>query len=435
MAAQNLIHINKVTCNFEREPLLAPFGFKGAYLTELWQSVVHITSASGKEGLGLGTQSVLWSDANVFKENSESAGNALMFALTSFAAKQIQSLCYSNPLSLVEEVFTPSLDYGRAITCKPDLRITFVFNALVPLDNAVWQLYCQENNIASFDEMVPAEFRHGLSYRHDRLALIPLVSYGVPVEQVVEMVRGGVSVLKIKIGCDPDADGDLEKTLSWDIQRVTSIHNAIAGFETPYTDCGHVVYYLDANGRYDSKERLVQLLESLETSGVLERVILLEEPFPEGADIDVNDLPVRIAADESAHSAQHVARLIDLGYGAIALKPAAKTLSETLRILSLAHEKGVPCFCADLTVNPVLVDWNKNVAARLAPLPGVKIGLLEMNGDQNYRNWERMFSYHPRNGATWMKPNRGVFVLDESFYESSGGILEQSDHYRALVVR
>lgn len=70
-----------------------------------------------------------------------------------------------------------------------------------------------------------------------------------------------------------------------------------------------------------------------------------------------------------------------MGYGAIALKAIAKTLSMTMRIAQAAHERDVPCFCADLTVNPILVEWNKAMAARLAPFPG----LLETNGLEKYQ--------------------------------------------------
>lgn len=429
-----MIRINKASCNFEREPLVAPFGFKGRYLTELWQTVVYFRSFSGHEGLGLGTQSVLWSDANVFAEYPESASNALMFALTAFAAKSANGLCFSDPLSLLDNLLPGVADYGRAITGRSDIKLTFVLNSLVPVDNAAWQLYAAEHGLTSFDDMIPEEFRFAFSYRHTELGLIPLVSYGVAVREVSDMVRRGAFVLKIKIGNDPEGDGDPNKMLAWDISRISSIHQAVDGVETPYTDCGRVVYYLDANGRYDSRNRLERLLNAMERIGALDQVVIIEEPFAEGAEIDVGDLPVRIAADESAHSLQDVERLIDLGYRAIALKPAAKTLSETLRMAALAVERGVSCFCADLTANPILVDWNKNVAARLAPLPGVKTGVLEMNGNQNYRNWDLMCSYHPQAGASWLTPVGGVFHLDSSFYESSGGILKQSEHYRSLVV-
>ena len=74
------ITIAAVNSNFEREPLIRPFGFKGGYMTEIWQTVALLRSASGTRKIGLGTQSVLWSDAQVFAAHSESGGNALMFA-------------------------------------------------------------------------------------------------------------------------------------------------------------------------------------------------------------------------------------------------------------------------------------------------------------------------------------------------------------------
>jgi len=55
----------------EREPLVRPFGFKGGYLSELWQSVACLADESGVRGIGLGTQSVLWSDAGIFTSRPE----------------------------------------------------------------------------------------------------------------------------------------------------------------------------------------------------------------------------------------------------------------------------------------------------------------------------------------------------------------------------
>jgi hypothetical protein len=75
-----------------------------------------------------------------------------------------------------------------------------------------------------------------------------------------------------------------------------------------------------------------------------------------------------------------------------------------------------------LTVNPILVDWNKNVAARLPALPGMKIGVLESNGHQNYKNWEQMKQRHPMAGASWIEPKDGIFHLEDNFYKFSGGI-------------
>lgn len=120
--------------------------------------------------------------------------------------------------------------------------------------------------------------------------------------------------------------------------------------------------------------------------GAFDQIAIIEEPFPEHANFDVSDIPVRLAADESAHTNEDALTRIQMGYKAIALKAIAKTLSMTMKIATVAKQNGVPCFCADLTVNPILVDWNKNVAARLDLFPGLGTGLLETNGHQNYKN-------------------------------------------------
>lgn len=427
------IHIKTTTCNFEREPLIAPFGFKGRYLTELWQTVALMESRDGAVGLGLGTQSVLWSDARVFGENSEAAANSLMYLLTAHALKLAETMSFETPFELLDALLPEVHEYGRRVTSNPDLRLTFALNALVAVDNAAWQLYCAGHRVTGFDDMLPPDIRPVLGARHSSIGCIPLMTYGVGLPDIVKEAQNGHFLLKIKIGSDPDKDGDQEKMLAWDIARLTSIHAELKDLHTPHTDSGRILYYLDANGGYDSKDRLMRLLDAAGKIGALDRIVLLEEPFPEEVELDVSDIPARLAADESAHSDEDALKRIQMGYRAIALKPIAKTMSMSLRMAKLAAERNVPCFCADLTVNPILVDWNKNVAARLAPLPGVKIGVVESNGAQNYRNWETMKSYHPCAGAPWIDPVDGVFDLNEDFYSRSGGILEISEHYRALI--
>ncbi len=425
--------IVKTNCAFEREPLVTPFGFKGGYLTELWQSIVKFKNAEGQSGIGLGTQSVLWSDISVFTGNSESTGNSMLFRVTSFAAKAAFEFEWATPVDLLDKLLPITYEYAKKVTNNSDLRLTFALNALVAVDNAAWLLYCRENSINNFDKMLPCEFRKSLSARQDELACIPLMSYNVPIADIVKALDDSYFFLKIKIGSDPDKDGDLDKMLEWDKQRLTEIHEAVKDRETPYTEHGHIPYYLDANGRYDSKDRLMRFLDHAGKIGALDRIILFEEPFPEEMEIDVSNIPVRLAADESAHSDKDALKRIEMGYGAIALKPIAKTMSMSLKIAKLAVERNIPCFCADLTVNPILVDWNKNVAARLPVLPGMKIGVVESNGHQNYKNWEALKSYHPFHGASWTEPQNGIFAIDEDFYKHSGGILQASKHYKGTV--
>jgi L-alanine-DL-glutamate epimerase-like enolase superfamily enzyme len=423
------IEITRVDSNFEREPLLRPFGFKGGYMREIWQSAALLQSKTGIHKIGLNTQNVLWSDARIFAGFSEAACNAMMYAVTDFALQHACGMQFSTPVELLEAIFDDVADYAQKITGDIELKKSFVLNALVGLDNAAWLLYAAENGFASFDQMIPQDYRRALRHHHPQVAAIPLISYGVPVEEIQKLVQSGYFFIKMKLG----QSGTQEEMLQKDKDRLLQIHQAIGPLETPHTENGKLPYYFDANGRYESKETLLLLLEFADKIGALEQIALIEEPFPEDVEVTVQDLPVRLAADECAHTEYDALRRIEMGYGAITLKPIAKTLSMCLKIAKTAYIHNVPCFCADLTVNPILVDWNKNVAARLTPFPGLaNMGLLESNGRQNYRDWERMKSYHPADGAGWIDVGEGLFQTSNLFYERSGGIFEPSPHYEEM---
>jgi len=413
----------------EKELLVRPFGFKGGNLTELWQTAVQLNGAKGSQAIGLGTQSVLWSDSAVFLGNSETEGNSQMYALTKRAVQMLKGVSFADPISLIDDIFDEVYEYGKKITNRSDLRKTFALNSLVSIDNALWMLYAQENGISNFDHLIPGPYRPALSSRQKKLACIPLMSYNAPIEELKGMTKNGSFFIKIKLG----HAGTQQEMLEKDKKRLADIHRAIGSQLTPYTESGKLLYYFDANGRYESKQTLQQFLDYAKKIGAFDQIALIEEPFPENAEIDVSDFGVRISADESVHTDSDVLARIQMGYKAIALKPIAKTLSMTLKIAKVAHEHNIPCFCADLTVNPILVEWNKNLAARLSLLPGLKVGLLETNGKQNYKNWDSLCSYNPYNGSSWTIPKKEMFELDQKFYQTSGGIFKKSEHYQNLL--
>ncbi len=423
------IRITNTAWAVEKEPLIQPFGFKGGYLTELWQSVARVTGSSGESAIGLGTQSVLWSDSGVFANNSESDGNSMMFSITKKALEMIAGQEFNNPVPLLESIIDEVYEYGKKITGKPDLRKTFALNALVPVDNALWLLYARENGITNFDEMIPEEYRSTFSEQHERIAAIPLISYGTTPAQLKETVDDGYFFMKIKIG----QPGTQEEMLEKDKTRLTEIHEAIGHYKTPHTKNGKLPYYFDANGRYETIDLFMRFLEHAKKIGAFEQIAIIEEPFPEEMEIDVTDIPVRLASDETAHTDIDTLARIQMGYRAVALKPIAKTLSMTMKIAKAATDQNIPCFCADLTVNPILVEWNKNVAARLKSFPGLgNLGLLESNGHQNYRNWEEMMSYLPDKEKSWVNVNNGLFLTGKDFFEKGGGIYASSQHYEKL---
>ena len=421
--------IEAVDSNFEREPLIRPFGFKGGYMSEIWQTMAMMQSSTGVEKVGLCTQNVLWSDASVFAGHSEAAGNALMYSISERALQICIGRSFESPVDLLDEILEEVYEYGQAITGNPDLRKTFALNALVGVDNAAWLLHAAENGIDNFDDLIPEAFRPALSHHHKQVASIPLMAYSIPINEIEEAVEEGYFFMKIKIG----QPGTQEEMLQRDMERLSAIHQAIGHRETPWSENGKLPYYFDANGRYEKKETLQRLLDHARKIGAFGQIAVIEEPFPEDAEIEVGDLGLRIAADESAHTDEDAIRRIEMGYSAIALKAIAKTLSMTMKIARAAHERGIPCFCADLTVNPILVEWNKAIASRLAPFPGLGLGLLETNGHQNYKNWDTMLSYHPYPEAGWRKTREGVFTLDKDYYEKSGGIFTPSPHYQNML--
>jgi len=422
------VSIQKVNANFEREPLRRPFGFKGGSLSEIWQTASLLESDKGTRKVGLGVQSVLWSDASVFAAHSENGGNALMFAMTEYALQLIKGQTFENPIMLLDDILEEVYAYGKKITGNDQLRKTFALNALVGVDNAAWLLYAADNGAEHFDRMIPEDYRPSLSHRHTKVASIPALGYGTPMDEIKALADEGYFIMKIKIG----APGDQQQMLEKDKAFLKDIHETIGLYETPHTEDGKIPYYFDANGRYDSKDTLLRFLDYADKIKALDQIALVEEPFGERNKDFVGDIGVVIAADESAHTDEDAKERIEQGYGSIAVKAVAKTLSMTLKIVKVAHEQNIPCFCADLTVNPILVEWNKVVAARLAPFKGMNFGLQETNGHQNYRDWDKMKSYHPHSGASWTIDRDGVYPLGEDFYEKSGGIFDPSPHYDAL---
>lgn len=425
--------ITETNLDFVVEPLLMPFGFKGGYLTDLWQVISRVGDGENY-GVGVGIQSVLWSDENIFKSYSQKGGNAYMFLLTEYALKLLKNTEFKTPIEAITQIEDKVYEYAKVITNNNNLRKTFALNALVSVDNALWQLYAKENNTEDFLKLLDDETKKNFMGRQKKIYSIPLIGYKTGEEEIRKLAEDGYFLMKIKIGSDPDGDNNLDKMLAWDKERLSAIHNIVKDMKTPYTEDGKFVYYLDANGRYDSKERLAELLEHADKIGALQRIIILEEPFSEDSEIDVSDIKLNIAADESAHSLDSAIKRIDQGYSAMAVKPIAKTVSESLMIINEASKRNIPCFCADLTVNPLMVDINKNIAARIKTFPKVNIGIFESNGAQNYKNWDLMQTYHPMyKKASFIQQQNGIYELNDEFYEISGGIYKQSKYYEELV--
>ncbi|MBO9620506.1 MAG: L-alanine-DL-glutamate epimerase [Niabella sp.] len=422
------IKIDQIASDFERQPLVRPFGFKGGYLTELWQAVSLMKTAGGAPKISLATQSVLYGDPDIFAAHSESAGNALMYALSEKALQQAKATPFSTPVELLETILPEVERYAGALAGSGKVNPNFIYNALVSVDNAAWLLYASENKLESFDAMLPSVYRKALATHNARVAVMYQIPYRMPVNDILKAAAEGYFVFKIKTGMP----GSQEQMLQADIERLTMIHNALKDLRTTQTNDGKLIYTLDANQRYQKKETVVKYLDHARKIGAFDQIKLFEEPFPESNNDDVRDLGIVIGADESVHTEADAVKRIAQGYRTMVLKGIAKTLSLSMKIAKVADDNKVACICADLTVNPLLLDWHKNLAARLHPFPGVGMPMIETNGDMNYKNWSAMKTWHPVQNASWQQVRQGVFELNDDFYERSGGIFMDIPHYENM---
>jgi len=427
-AALKLIRIVRTQSDFEREKLIRPFGFKGGYLTELWQVISRMQSESGISRIGMATQSVLYGDSELFSLHSESDGNKMMYDLVNKSLNIVKQTPFRTPVELIDKILPKVIQEGKKITGKQDLNINFVYNALISVDNAAWLTYAAENKFSTFEAMIPEQYKKALSHKNKKIAIMYQIPYGMPMQDLKNAVKQGYFVFKIKTG----APGSQSEMLQADIDRLSLIHETLKDLRTEQTENGKLIYTMDANARYEKKETLLKYLDHARKIGAYDQILLFEEPLNENNEERVDDIDILIGADESVHDEQSAIRRLDQGYKVMVLKGIAKTLSLSIKIAKLAAERNVPCMCADLTVNPILIDWNKNLAAHLAPFPVINMGMMETNGDMQYVNWKNMVNYHPAASAPWMIPKNGVFELNSDFYERSGGIFEPSAHYESM---
>ena len=137
---------------FSNENLISPFGFKGSYVDYLTIVKCEITTDK-TNGVGYGLQSILWSDAGVFSNLGNDKVNELMLKITNYALTEIKNVSGDNPISIIDKVYNKVLNYAKSLYAN--LRETFVKNALVAVDNALWQAYGKENNVTDITKIIP----------------------------------------------------------------------------------------------------------------------------------------------------------------------------------------------------------------------------------------------------------------------------------------
>ncbi len=450
-----MVAIKKIASSLRKEP--GAMGFAGGSMSGFWQSAVAIQTTGGYIGASYGTQNPLWCSKQLYGAlqgqhgpvKGERLANELMYALT----KEVLTALAEQDISAPEEAMLRAIsdpaiaDTVRAFYRKNGLQgelpFTYILNAAVAPDLAVWMATSQARGIDNFNDLTG----HRLSHRAERVAVIPLVSYGIREAQIEDLIDQGYRIFKTKMGAYDDRyeKGSVEDFMNMmkvDREKLQLVSRLTESLETDLTEDGRVPLYLDFNGRIPSDDRGVNLLQAyMEVAAsvnALDRIIVVEEPFEDmksmGSQFDVfrdfmDRYGVTIVADECAHSAEDVRELLALGCRGFALKPAAKTLTETLRMIDIitGHNDANPddnayCFCADLTVVPSLVEWNLHVQARLPPWPGLAEGvrMLESNWMQHYLYRNRLPERYPASEVA--SPEGGVFLPTAEWFRTGGRI-------------
>ncbi|MGH8018273.1 MAG: hypothetical protein ACREIA_08280 [Opitutaceae bacterium] len=413
-----LLRISDYKFDFVREPFRKPLGFKGSQFTEKWVAEVTLGGSNGAQATAYGGFSVLWADDRVFRNRSESGANAVMASVAEYGLQCARRVQFATPLQLQDRILTDVHNYACEITRLPDLNPAFTLNALVALDHAAWLLFAQAHKLRRFDDFVSAGFSSSLPERHPVLGCIPLVSYKTGAEEIQRLAQDGHFLLKISMG----SPGGPDEMLHADKRRLAEIHDLVGRIETPHTAKGKILYYLDANGRYKGRDQIRELLKFVDQEAFLDRLALFEEPFGEFRKESVADFPVTFVGDESIRSVKDLAGMMAAGFRAVAIKPAGKGLSASLRMTREALRLGLTPLVSDSSCTPLMLDWNKNMAARLPTLPGMSMGLLEMNGQLNFAHWDEMLARHPCGDKAWARPQGGLFHLDRDFFTGGGGV-------------
>ncbi len=241
-------------------------------------------------------------------------------------------------------------------------------------------------------------------------------------------VDQGYFFMKIKIG----QPGTQAEMLEKDMARLSAIHAAIGDARTPYSSTGKLPYYFDANGRYESKDALLRLLDHAKKIGAFDQIALIEEPFPRSWRSTSATSPRASPRRERAHRTRMRSANRDGLQGDraetdredlqhVAEDRAARARARRAVFLRRSHGE-----------SPAgRVEQERRRAARAFP------GWARAARDQRppeLPRLETMRSYHPARSAVGEDDARRVRA-GRDYYARSGGVFDRLPHYEAMFAK
>lgn len=190
----------------------------------------------------------------------------------------------------------------------------------------------------------------GLSRTVETDITISLDSPETMVQESKERAAEGFSILKVKVGSDPDLD----------IERLTAIHRAVGN---------RVRIKIDANQGWSAKEAITISNRLVQKEIPVE---LIEQPVRaadyEGLQMVRNASPFPVYADESIFSPEDALRLITMGaVDGINIKlMKCGGIYNGLKIAAIAESAGIPCMIGSMMECHVSVSAAAHFAASKA---------------------------------------------------------------------
>ena len=322
------------------------------------------------EGIGQVLYSDIWSSPEntlaenlslSLKDNPETKHFVMSGKMENFSTgvcREIKGSRFINPMQFYLDIRKTLFEKGKNSGLN---GLTSVL-AVSPIDLALWDAFGKIKNKSTYsclDELTMQESledRLGMGYKNLQFSdffrkpnrevrlLYTLAINDLLSELEREIKENGIDAVKIKL------QGSVEE----DVVRVRDVERVFSSLGIE-----NYVLTLDPNEKYQGTGHLRDFLKKLkaESKKALENVSYIEQPTSRIFDTSIHDMReladfrIPVIIDEGAYNHETLVEMKNLGWNGIALKPTAKTFSETLLELAIARRNNWHICVQDLT-NP-----------------------------------------------------------------------------------
>jgi|GEM_PF-4863355 len=342
-----MFKIIEIKITTERYPFIKPFQLSGGVINDFLQLFCTATiECDGKKFRGSGHAGIspIWSDKR--KGVSFSEKEAQSVALARCAAGIILGKEFLEPLAAFEHIKKAAKEFSL----ENGLPKLSQYVAMSPLDMAIWDAFARSKN-KNIYHCLPNEIKTLKIFGKPRDIWVAH-TIGIGEDSRNELAfakKHGLKWFKIKL------KGDLGRD-----------KNVLEVFFADFFSLMPKVI-LDGNEGYSAAD-LKKLVVWLGTQKFVKSISYIEQPI--ARDSKASLLGIKSAfpifADEMVCDAGDLKKAIKLGYQGVALKPTAKTFSETIKMMPLIVQLGLKTSVTDLTnCAPLAYPFQCEFAARL----------------------------------------------------------------------